>query len=489
MMRAAHVALAMFASGASACTDSTSVIVPIVDLPQNDSASAFPLDDLTMAVAHQGADVDVASASFTHGQVVELSGVAFADDLVVHLTGEVGSSEVAYGRTCSFAFSADVPAPQPHLFFAREVKFAQLPVVPEGRVGGIAISYHDGSGLLVGGVDPANPMSAIADVERFDPRTGELRLLATTDMPRIGTVAATLGTATDAQVALIGGLDPATGAGANFLELIEADNPSMRRIEPVADGNMSRVGLTATTLTDGRVIVIGGMTPPAGGTAADVDEVRLANGTAEVRPLHATLAVPRHDHTATRLGDDVGAAVLVAGGLDANGAPVARAELYKPLNEAFSTTFNFQMVVPRWGHQAVRMPDGSVLIVGGYSDGAGKVPVATLELFTQDAGFVQLAPPLPVSAGLVGFAATTLPDGRVLLTGGLRADGQPSKAAYIARLDPINGSVDVLATDQLSTPRSGHQSTLLCDGTVLVAGGTATPMPAERYNPPAAGRR
>jgi hypothetical protein len=488
MTRAERTVLALFAGAAIACTDSTSIITPIVDLPQNDSASAFPLDDLTMAVAHEGGDVDVASASFVHGQTVELSGVPFADDLVVHMTGRVGTSEVAYGRTCSFAFSPDVPAPQPHLFFAREVKFAQLAEAPEGRVGGTAITYHDGSGLLVGGVDPANPMSAIADVERFDPRTGELRLLATSDMPRLGSVAATLGTASDAQIALIGGFDPATGTGANFLELIEADNPSSRRIEPVADGNMSRVGLTATTLTDGRVIVIGGMTPPAGATAADVDEVTLANGTAQVRPLHATLAVPRHDHTATRLGDDVGAAVLVAGGLAANGTPVARAELFKPLNEAFSTTFSFQMVVPRWGHKAVRMPDGSVLIIGGYSDGAGTVPVATLELFTQDAGFVPLGQ-LPVGAGLVGFAATTLPDGRVLLTGGLRADGQPSKAAYIAQLDPINGSVDVLATDQLSTPRAGHQSTLLCDGTVLIAGGTATPVSAERYNPPAAGRR
>jgi hypothetical protein len=163
--------------------------------------------------------------------------------------------------------------------------------------------------------------------------------------------------------------------------------------------------------------------------------------------------------------------------------------LFKPLNEAFSTAFSFQMVVPRWGHQAVRMPDGSVLIIGGYSDSAGKVPVATLELFTQDAGFVQLAQPLPLSAGLVAFAATTLPDGRVLLTGGISSNGQPTKAAYIARLDPINGSVDVLATDQLSSPRSGHQSTLLCDGTVLISGGTATPTPLERYNPPAAGRR
>jgi hypothetical protein len=49
--------------------------------------------------------------------------------------------------------------------------------------------------------------------------------------------------------------------------------------------------------------------------------------------------------------------------------------------------------------------------------------------------------------------------------------------------------VDLAATDRLAAPRAGHQATLLCDGTVMLVGGTATPSPSERYNPPAQGRR
>jgi hypothetical protein len=482
--------VALVAALLAACTDGRPVVQPIIDLPSagDPGASAFPLDQLTMSIAHEGADVDIASATFTHGQTVQLSGVPFADDLVVHLTGFVGTSEVAYGRTCSFAIQQGVTAPETHLFFSREVKFASLDVMPELRSGGEAIAYHDGSGLILSGVDPANMAQPVADIERFDPRTGQLLLLATTSTPRIGDVAAALGTAADAQIALIGGLDPSTGSGATFVELIEADNPSASRIESISDGNMGRVGLTATTLSDGEVIVIGGE-PPGGAPSNAVDAIALANGTAEVRQLHAMLAVPRYNHTATRLGDDVGAPVLVAGGLDGSNTPVAQAELFKPINEAFSSTFNFPMHFPRWRHKAVRMPDGSVLIIGGI-DNLGN-PIPTLELFTQDAGFQLLptSPDLPATAGLVDFTATTLPDGRVLLTGGTDASGNPTNTAFIARLDPLTGEVDVVATDSLAVPRAGHQATLLCDGTVLITGGTSSPVPAERYNPPPAGRR
>ena len=480
---------ALAAALLAACTGGGPVVQPIIDLPAADdtSASAFPLDQLTMAIAHEGTDVDLASATFTHGQTVQLSGVPFADDLVVHLTGFVGTSELAYGRTCSFAITPGVTAPETHLFFSREVKFASLDVMPELRSGGEAIAYHDGSGLILGGVDPANMATPVADIERFDPRTGELVLLATTSTPRIGAVAAALGTGSDAQIALIGGLDPATGAGAMFVELIEADAPSASRIESVSDANMGRVGLTATTLSDGRVIVIGGQSP-GGAPSNAVDAISLANGTAEVSQLHATLAVPRYGHTATRLGNDVGATVLVAGGLD--GAtppqPVAQAELFKPLNQAFSSTFNYSMQFPRSRHEAVRMPDGSVLIVGGL-DAMG-LPVKQLELFTQDAGFVYEGD-MPMNAGLVDFTATTLPDGRVLLAGGDDATGNPTNTAFFAQLDALTGKVDVIATDKLATPRAGHQATLLCDGTVLITGGTSSPVAAERYNPPPAGRR
>ncbi|HEY6032834.1 MAG TPA: hypothetical protein VIV58_01205, partial [Kofleriaceae bacterium] len=295
------------------------------------------------------------------------------------------------------------------------------------------------------------------------------------------------------RIALIGGADN-NGNGATFIELVEPDAPTGRRVDRVDDAQMARTQLTATALTDGRVIAIGGL---AAGTPSNaVDEVTIANGTATVRVLRAMLVFPRSGHTATRLGDDVGAPVLVAGGVDGGSppAPIATSELFKPLSEEISPTFKPLMKYPRSGHQAVRMPDNSVLMIGGvgYFDPVNQPgvpgPVPSLELFTLDAGFTDVGK-LPSNAGLTDFAATPLPDGRVLLTGGRTATGTVTDTAFIARLDPIDGSVDVVATDHMSVPRAGHSATLLCDGTVLISGGTAAPAPAERYNPPALDRR
>ena len=69
----------------------------------------------------------------------------------------------------------------------------------------------------------------------------------------------------------------------------------------------------------------------------------------------------------------------------------------------------------------------------------------------------------------VGHAATLLPDGRVLVTGGPpngRDDGWPTAELY----DPGSGSWTV--TGNMVRVRLGHTATLLPDGRVLVAGGS-----------------
>jgi hypothetical protein len=481
----------------AACAGDGAHVTPVIDVPLNDSASAFPLDSITVSAAHDGADLDITSETVTTGHPVGLDGIPFGDDLVLHMTGRVGPSDVAYGRSCAFAIDQDGPLPAPHLYFSRTVKFGQLGFTPLVRIGGAAVTYHDGSGIVLAGVSP-DDQGPVTEVERFDPMTGAYSSL-TTISQRIGSVVALLGTSTETHVTVIGGLDPTTGQGATFVESIEADNPADRRVERVDDTSMARVGLTATTVTNGNVIVMGGSGVGSGSgddPSQTVSEITLTAGTPVVRPAHENLLHGRWNHTATRLGDDVGAPVLVAGGLgSANGsgavAPVDEAELFNPLTDKF-TVFpqgNPKLNIPRSGHSAVLMPDGSVLIIGGV-DASGN-GVRQLELFSLIGGFV--TPPnsvLPETAGLVDVAATTLPDGRVLLTGGRTAPGGPPVAtAFILALNTDTSSVDIVATDRLTVPRAGHSATLLCDGTVLISGGTDTPAPAERYNPPPLSRR
>src|SRR5205814_10255215 len=130
-------------------------------------------------------------------------------------------------------------------------------------------------------------------------------------------------------------------------------------------------------------------------------------------------------------------------------------------------SFAFTMVHPRKNHIARLMPDRSILIIGGVH-GIGN-PVRDLERLSIDAGFVDVGGQLPLTAGVIDFTATTLPDGRILLAGGRTAPGGTNvDTAFVARLDVIDGTVDVLPTDHLQFARAGHQATLLCDGTVLI---------------------
>lgn len=77
-----------------------------------------------------------------------------------------------------------------------------------------------------------------------------------------------------------------------------------------------------------------------------------------------------------------------------------------------------------------------------------------------------------VSAGAMGSAraahtATALPDGRVLLAGGMT--GEENTAAGAELYDPASGAFS--RCGPMHTPRHGHTATLLPEGTVLISGG------------------
>jgi len=471
----------------AACGTDAVVVTPVIDVPDpSDNAALGDLKQIEVGVAHAGDPTNIVTQTFNAGDAIEISGVPFADDLVIHVTGD---KDVAYGRTCPFSVSASGTPPSPHLFLSTIVKFATLPFSPEQRDGGYAVTAQDGSGLLLGG---AGIGGDVIDIERYDPTSNSMSVIGQL-LPREGAVVAALGTDTS-QFAVVGGEQG--GALVQFFETIHVGGSATRRVETHQDNMMGRIDLTATTLTDGTIVVIGGA-PPGLVATGIVDQITLSQGlTPEVTSLpRAVLAHSRIDHTATRLGNDSGAKVLIAGGTDETGAPVGVAELFRPLTGdlAAPATFAPMMVVPRSKHHAVLAPDGSVLVIGGVQpDGMGGFKgVTQIEQFSFDTGFVEVAN-IDAASGFVDFTTTTLPDGRILVIGGLNKPGVPASAvatAFIIEQHPVSGGITVSTADSLAIPRAGHQATVLCDGTVLVTGGTGNSSPAERYNPIADGRR
>jgi hypothetical protein len=495
------------------CTDTTIVVRPVIDVPVNEEAQARDLITLTMSVAHAGVAADITSATFNPGDEIALGNVPFGDDLVIHMVGRFrnASSNDIYGRTCAFAVRPDEPPPAPHLFLSHTFRHGHMTQQPLNRFGGIAVTNQDGSAVLLGGAfpDEAGTNQPLTQIERFDPNNGLYDTLHEIER-RLDPAIAIAGIGTGSRIVVLGGLDPMTNRGSEYLEVIDAQRFTDLQYERFTNGSLNRTGLSATTLSDGRVVVIGGLTPADGAVPAQpsnaVYQLTVARGTANVVPFgRATLTHARYDHSATRMTESLGAPVLVAGGRNALGEPIKEAELFRPLAESFSANFTATMIVPRWNHRAISLPDGSVLFIGGLTKDAMNrtVDVSTIELFSPfDGRFIAIGsldnqgvPPV----GRVGLSATTLPNGEFLITGGRRLVsedmngnlmfGDSTNEAAIGRVDPTDGTVRILQAHKLKITRSDHQATVLCDGTVLISGGTLGPSTFERYNPAIDDRR
>jgi hypothetical protein len=154
--------------------------------------------------------------------------------------------------------------------------------------------------------------------------------------------------------------------------------------------------------------------------------------------------------------------VLIAGGIVDHPPALATAELYDPSTGTFSATGS--MTIGRNAPTATLLSNGKVLIdggVGGFSPNAEVYDPATAT-FTQTGGTTYYASYLPSGS------ASLLPDGKVLLTLYYYGDWDLDATNMAELYDPSTGTF--LATGNMSTYRYIPTSTLLSDGTVLIAG-------------------
>src|SRR5450759_1807246 len=187
----------------------------------------------------------------------------------------------------------------------------------------------------------------------------------------------------------------------------------------------------------------------------------------------------RYQDTATLLSDGK---VLVAGGVHATKDPqgvLASAELYDPSNGSWTATG--KMPTPRQFHTATLLPDGKVLVAGGTDSNnnlGSNSALASAELYDPSNGSWTATGSMVTPR--MFHTATLLPDGKVLVAGGTAVPGGDMGGggptlASAELYDPSNGSWT--ATGKMPTPRQGHTATLLPDGKVLVAGGPGSDSP------------
>ena len=262
------------------------------------------------------------------------------------------------------------------------------------------------------------------------------------------------------------------GDGGNTSEFINTpDTVSTHRFDPITEtvspgpelAFSAEAGLTMPAQLDGGgfLLVRGGTNSPAVATQAfDAETGRFDR----VGNLHF-----RHDAgTATALGDG---SVLVAGG---HLPAILAAERYDPASGQWGLVGD--MVVCRRGHTATRLADSRVLIVGGQftcCEPTGESFTSTAEIYDPFNGGFQ--PTGSLATARAFHEATLLPDGRVLVTGGI--DGVSAATTTSTEIyDPSTGHFGPGGAMQVG--RDGHSAILLTDGRVLVwAASTPPPRP------------
>jgi hypothetical protein len=214
---------------------------------------------------------------------------------------------------------------------------------------------------------------------------------------------------------------------------------------------------TATALGDGRVLVIGGKTPADGANTSAIAAAEMWDpATGEFEPA-GSIAEARYGHTATLLPDG---RILVVGGYGDDATWLDSAEVWDPMTGEFGSAGS--LGVGRHAHSATLLPDGRVLVVGGY--GGEWEWLTSAEIWDPETG--SFAPTGELVEARWEHDAVPLPDGRVLVVGGAETI-HPRTLVEI--WDPETGTF--MPAGELEQGRTEHATTVLTDGRVLVAGG------------------
>jgi hypothetical protein len=242
----------------------------------------------------------------------------------------------------------------------------------------------------------------------------------------------------------------------------------------------------AAALQDGQVLVMNGREPGAG---IDTSGQLFDPATQTFTQLHEKAGYPEDVAAPLPDGD-----VLIAGGDDA--APLsptsdteAAAWLFDPTSDAFTelpTSGDSELQTSRSGAVAAPLPDGDVLIAGGVhnvtvstnaaggSSTQGTI-LASAELFDSSTDtFTALPASSDLLTARVGAVAAPLPNGDVLIAGGVGASGVLQSAELFDPGTDTFAGLPASGDTELQTPRSGAVAAPLPDGDVLIAGGESS---------------
>jgi hypothetical protein len=192
------------------------------------------------------------------------------------------------------------------------------------RSGHTASLLKDGRVLIAGGANSGGPVSSL---EVFDPAANAFSSAGTLQTGRSGHAAAVL---QSGRVLIAGGTGVGQDGNPVTLKSVEIFDPETGSVSSAASLGSARAGHSATTLLDGKVLVMGG-----NDGAQDLASSEIYDAAADTWTATSSAASTRSGHAAFLLPNNNN--VLIVGGKSA-GNDLASAELYEPWSGNFKST-------------------------------------------------------------------------------------------------------------------------------------------------------
>lgn len=326
-----------------------------------------------------------------------------------------------------------------------------------------------GKVLVCGGVQGSlSSGSALKSSALFDSRT-----YTWTPGPDMGTerAAAVSVRLQDGRVLVAGGMDSAQ----TVLSSAELYDPATNRWQPTGGMAKARVGHMGCLLSDGRVLVSGGVP-----TVTDPLQAILgAHKSSEIYDPATGTWSNGGDMSAARIAHSLtatGARALAVGGVS------VRIILFIPVPEVADTaeywsggkwTSAGKISGKRAAQGAVALPDGKVLVCGGLDttdllDPSAFFPLATAGLYNPATNTWSSVPGgMGAARALPGLALK--PDGSVLVLGG--AQGSYANPIALSTCELYSGGLFGPSPYRLAQTRAAAGIVLLPEGSFLLAGG------------------
>jgi len=318
----------------------------------------------------------------------------------------------------------------------------------------VATELLNGNILVAGGYDGScNCAPNFADSEIYNWRTGLWTLTSPMNAARAAPVAVRL---ENGRVMVIGGF----GEIFDVLNSAEIYNPGTATWSLTAPMSDARAEDFVAVLLPGRKVLV------AGGTASDFTSLSSAEifdeATGTWTPT-GSMNVGRGEFATVVLADG---RVLAVGGIATDGTAIASAEIYNPVTGTWTLTGS--MSTGRNDLQAVLLRNGRVLAAGGGT-GSEELPrLASAEIFDPHTGVWTSTGDMTAPRSEAENATVLLPDGRVLVPGGYTAHETPVSSTDL--YDPRTGIWT--AGGSMSDNRTGEVALVLPGNRgVLVMGG------------------